>query len=223
MEQNKLTILAAAGLAVVALLGAIWYFNAGEEAQSVQDLLAIEGPMGDIPLGSEDAPVTIYEYASVTCGHCGTFHNELFSILKRDYIDTGKVRFVFRPFPLEPVATTGFMVARCAGEDRYHKFIDVMFETQGRWLSLEQPTQGLAQIAAQGGFTQESFQACLQNKDVLADLSDVFQRANEQLGVRSTPTFFINGEKLEGVPVDDSGQPSLVPFEKILMKHLPES
>jgi len=217
------SILAVAGLVVVVGLGYLGYSYA--QPSSIEDKLAVQGPMGDLFLGDENAPVTIYEYASLTCSHCGTFHREIYPELKSKYIDTGKVRFVLRPFSFDPAATAAFMISRCSGDDRYYKFIDALFNAQGQWIRNkgQDTMSALASIAKQGGFTEESFGACLQRADILADLQAVFKQGSEEIGVNSTPTFYINGEMFSGVPVNDAGQPDFAVFEKILLKHLPES
>ncbi|MGK2741461.1 DsbA family protein [Tepidicaulis sp. LMO-SS28] len=220
MARNK-PLLIAAAIAILVIAAGIYYFtkagNGSESAAAnMPPELAQEGPLGDLALGAEDAPVTIIEYASLTCNHCAAFHNQVYPMLKEKYIDTGKVRFIARAFPLDPVATAGLMVARCAGDERYFGFLEVLFERQTQWAYSEEPIEKLKDIAKQGGFTDESFDACLKNEELLDHIRDVQKRAYEQLEVGSTPTFFINGEKLEGA----------VPFaelEKILAKHLPES
>lgn len=220
MARNN-PLLIAAAIAILVIAAGIYYFtkagNGSESAAAnMPPELAQEGPLGDLALGAEDAPVTIIEYASLTCNHCAAFHNQVYPMLKEKYIDTGKVRFIARAFPLDPVATAGLMVARCAGDERYFGFLEVLFERQTQWAYSEEPIEKLKDIAKQGGFTDESFDACLKDQELLDHIRDVQKRAYEQLEVGSTPTFFINGEKLEGA----------VPFaelEEILAKHLPES
>lgn len=148
-------------------------------------------------LGDEDAPVTIIEYASMTCGHCANFHNNTFPALEEEYIDTGKVRFIMREFPFDPRAEAGFMLARCA-DDKYFPMIDVLFEQQGRWARAENASAELLRIAQLAGFTQESFEACLTDQQLLDDVRAVRARAAENFGVEATPTFFINGKKYSG-------------------------
>lgn len=226
------SILAVAGLVVVVGLGYLGFSSmegtgqsdaSGRELSSIEEKLAVQGPMGDLFLGDPNAPITIYEYASLTCSHCGTFHREIYPELKSKYIDTGKVRFILRPFSFDGAATAAFMISRCAGDDRYYKFIDALFDAQNQWIRGEETMTALANIAKQGGFTKESFGACLQRADILADLQAVFKQGSEEIGVNSTPTFYINGEMFSGVPVNDAGQPDFAVFEKILLKHLPES
>ena len=170
----------------------------------LQAELSKPGPDGDVALGSDKAPVTIIEYASMTCPHCAHFSETTFPELKKRYIDTGKVRFIFREFPFDPVAAAGFMLARCAGKDHYMAVVETLFAKQGEWALDKEHARGpLQNIAKQLGFTDESFKACLTNQKVLDDIEAVRNRAVQKLGVNSTPTFFVNGKKLTGdMPID---------------------
>jgi protein-disulfide isomerase len=159
--------------------------------------LAEAGPDGDAVLGDEKAPVTIIEYASMTCGHCAHFSVTTFPELKTRYIDTGKVRFIMREFPLDPLAAAGFMLARCAGKDKYMPMVETLFAKQADWV-VQKPLDPLKEIAKQAGFTQESFEACLANQKILDSIQAVRDRASQKLGVNSTPTFFVNGKKVNG-------------------------
>ena len=160
--------------------------------------LAKPGPDGDVVLGSEKAPVTIIEYASMTCPHCAHFSTTTFPQLEKRYIDTGKVRFIFREFPLDPLAAAGFMLARCAGPDKYESVVETLFAKQADWVMVQKPIPPLMAIAKQFGFTEQSFDQCLANQQVLESIQAVRDRAAEKLGVNSTPTFFVNGKKLTG-------------------------
>jgi protein-disulfide isomerase len=169
---------------------------------SQQDLLQA-GPLGEMVLGAENAPVTIIEYASMTCGHCANFHERTFPELKKRYIDTGKARLLFREFPLDPLAAAGSMLARCAGKDRYFAIVDILFRTQKQWV-VQRPLEPLMGIARQAGFTKESFEACLANQQVLDGIEWVRARGAEKFGVNSTPTFFINGKIHRGdIPIEE--------------------
>ncbi|MBO0345928.1 DsbA family protein [Roseibium limicola] len=174
-------------------------------AQTVDaDELLKPGPLGDKVLGSEDAPVTIVEYASMTCGHCANFHKNTYPELKKQYIDTGKVRFIMREFPLDQVAAAGFMLARCSPEEKYFDIIDVMFHEQRSWAFTDNPYNSLLKFSKQLGFTQESFEECLTNQGLLDAVNAVRERGANTFGVDSTPTFFINGEKHSGaLTIDD--------------------
>jgi len=185
---SKLGVLALAGMT----MGSVSAQNL-----NVADLMT-PGPLGDKILGSETAPVTLVEYASMTCSHCANFHATVYPTLKSKYIDTGKVRFVFREFPLDAVATGAFMLARCAPADKYFQMIDVLFEQQKNWAFTKEPAKGLLAIAKQAGFTQQSFETCLTDNKLADSIQEVARRGNEKFGVNSTPTFFVNGQVVRG-------------------------
>jgi protein-disulfide isomerase len=149
---------------------------------------------GDMSMGPDAAKVTVIEYASATCPHCAAFYNDVFPTLKKEYIDTGKIHFIFREFPHNDAALAAFMVARCAPKEKYFPLVDVFFSTQPEWT--QDPLAGLNKIAQQAGFTKESFDACLKNEVVAKNILDVRKTA-DGLGVTGIPTFFINGEMLE--------------------------
>ena len=196
---------ALAGLTMFALVGPI-----GPGAAQTPNLadLSTPGPLGDKALGSATAPVTIIEYASVTCPYCATFHNETYPKLKEKYIDTGKVRLILREFPTGPVnaSIAGFMLARCSG-DKYFPMVGAMFEQQQAWTA--NPYEGLLRIARQAGMTQEGFESCLKDRTLANEIVESGRRAVEKFGVESTPTFFVNGTKIVGA------QP-LAAFEKAI-------
>jgi protein-disulfide isomerase len=164
--------------------------------------LAEAAPDGDMTLGSDKAPVTIIEYASMTCPHCAHFSETTFPELKTRYIDTGKVRFIFREFPFDKLAAAAFMLARCASKDggsqRYMAVVETLFAKQPEWAVPDDAVPRLENIAKQLGFSDESFRACLTNQQVLNGIQVVRDRAVQKLGVSSTPTFFVNGKKVTG-------------------------
>ena len=167
------------------------------------DKLMKPGPLGENVMGSADAPVTIVEYASLTCIHCANFHKKTFPEIKKRYIDTGKVRFIFREFPLDPpngppLASAGFMIARCAPGDGYFDLLDILFDKMEVWLTSRNPAAALFGLVKQAGFTQDSFNACLTNQKLLDGVNEVKTRAYRDFGVNSTPTFFINGKMERG-------------------------
>jgi protein-disulfide isomerase len=183
-----------AGIGTAALIASM----GSAHAQDVNLVELYKGtPLPDKVLGSETAPVTIVEYASVTCPHCASFHQQTYPALKTKYIDTGKVKLIFREFPTQPapVAIAGFMLARCA-DDKYYPMLDAIFGQQQSWA--QDPYQGLLRIARQAGFSQEKFEACLKDEKLAKEIQEVAQRGNEQFKVESTPTFFINGKKYVG-------------------------
>ena len=155
------------------------------------------GVLPEMALGAQDAPVTVVEYASMTCPHCATFHATTLPELKTKYIDTGKVRMIFREFPFDPRAEAAFMLARCS-KDNYFPMIDVLFRQQEGWAAVQNARDALLQIAKLAGFSQESFEACLTDQKLLEDVRSVRERGAKEFGVDSTPTFFINGNRYPG-------------------------
>jgi protein-disulfide isomerase len=164
--------------------------------------LAKPGPLGDQVQGKDDAPVTVIEYASMTCGHCATFHNETYPVLKSKYIDTGKVRYILREFALNDVDFLAIVIARCAPKERQFPLIETLFEKQDQW-AVNNPIPPLQTIAKQAGFTDESFKACAANQKLIEGVK-AQRDAGAKFGVTSTPTFFINGEKRAGdMPIEE--------------------
>ncbi|SDP12327.1 DsbA family protein [Phyllobacterium sp. OV277] len=157
-----------------------------------------QGPLKDIVLGKAEAPVTIIEYASMTCPHCAHFTVATLPTIKEKYIDTGKAKLILREFPFDPRAAAAFMLARCAPEDRYYPLVDVLFKQQEQWAASANAVEPLLQISKLAGFTQESFNACLTNQKLLDDVNASRDRGAKDFGVNATPTFFINGTKYAG-------------------------
>jgi protein-disulfide isomerase len=155
------------------------------------------GTLPEQVLGKAEAPVTIVEYASMTCSHCADFHERTMPELKSKYIDTGKVRLVFREFPFDPRAEAGFMLARCS-KDNYFPMVEVLFKQQQNWAAVQNAKDALLQIARLAGFSQESFEACLTDQKLLEDVRAVRDRGAKEFGVDSTPTFFIGGNRYPG-------------------------
>jgi protein-disulfide isomerase len=186
--NKRHVIFGSAALAGLALGGASTF---------AQNLAGLNDPpaLGEMTMGSDTAKVTVIEYASATCPHCAAFHNETFEALKKEYIDTGKIKFVFREFPHQDAALAAFMLARCAPKEKYFPLIDVFFATQQEWT--QNPLEGLNKIAQQAGFTKESFEACMKNETVAKEILAVRSKA-ESFGVTGIPTFFVNGERYEG-------------------------
>jgi protein-disulfide isomerase len=207
-------------------------FNMVRPAQA-QDVSSVEllqpGPLGDMVEGDEKAPVTIIEYASMTCPHCAHFHETTYPEMKKRYIDTGKVRFIFREFPLDQLAAAGFMLARCssetaakgltadkaqgAGSGRYFAMVETLFAQQKDWV-VQKPLQPLLNITKQAGFSEQSFNECLKNQKVLDGIEETRQRAVQKFNVQSTPTFFINGKKFGGALSIDELEKAISPYLK---------
>jgi protein-disulfide isomerase len=168
-------------------------------AQSATDV-AKPVSLPDMALGPANASVTITEYASMTCPHCATFAKEVFPKIKSEYIDTGKVRYVFREFPLDIKAAAGSMLARCiAKEDsgKYFAVIDLLFKQQNDWAS-KNTAETLGRIGKQAGLSQQAVEDCLKDQALLDKIAADQKYASEVLKVDSTPTFFINGDRIKG-------------------------
>ncbi|MFC0217235.1 protein-disulfide isomerase [Pseudochelatococcus lubricantis] len=163
--------------------------------------LAAPGPLGDVTLGADDAKVTVIEYASLTCSHCAAFHNETFAAFKEKYIDTGKVKFILREFPLDDLALLGFMLARFRGNDKFYAVTDLLFTQQGKtWAKPgdQKPLDSLLQTLRQAGITQEDFDATIKDRKLYDGIIAVRERAASEFGINATPTFFINGKRYPG-------------------------
>lgn len=172
-------------------------FTAEELAKSGSDL-------PDLTLGAADAPNVAVEYASLTCGHCQHFHTQVFPEVKKKYIDTGKLRFVYRDYPLDPRAFGGSMLARCLGGDKALALVETLFQEQEKWAHVKtNPKQALFDLSKQAGFTEESFDKCLTDQKLFEQLSAVQKRAGDVFGVSATPTIFINGKKLAAPTIEE--------------------
>lgn len=211
MNQNKAIISAfgvAAAAAVIGLayLGYIYVAAPSDDAAAApgtpdtafEQELMVAGPLGDMAMGDPGAPVTMVEYASLTCSHCADFDIQVLPKIQENYIETGKVYYILRDFPFDPIATAAFMLSHCAGSERYFGFIDVLYRQQAKWAFTPTPMEDLKALARQGGISDESFDACMKNQEIFDHVKQVALRGAKTFGVRSTPTFFVNGEKIEG-------------------------
>jgi protein-disulfide isomerase len=154
----------------------------------------------DMALGPKDASVTITEYASMTCPLCAAFNENVFQRIKSTYIDTGKVRYVFREFPLDPLAGAAAMLSRCIAQDdsfRFFTVVELLFRLQSNWV-VKRPREALLLISKQFGFSPQQVEACLKDQALLDKLVSDSRYASEVLKVDSAPTFFLNGEKIKG-------------------------
>jgi protein-disulfide isomerase len=151
----------------------------------------------DHVLGDPKAPVTIIEYASLTCSHCAHFHTQILPDLKKKWIDTGKVKLVYRDFPLDQVAVKAAQIAECAGKDKYFGVLDIIFRGQPQWATSADPIAELAKPLRIAGLGEAEIKACLANDAMMnAVLNDY--RSGDTLGVNSTPTLFIGGQLYRG-------------------------
>jgi protein-disulfide isomerase len=160
-------------------------------------------------LGNPKAPITIIEYASMSCPHCAHFQNDILPTIKKDWIDTGKAKLVLRDFPLDRLAVKAAMIARCAPPDRFYAFADAFFASQPQWVMAKDYRAELTRLAKLGGMDANAVNACLGNKAVENEVLDSRLAAAKQLGIDSTPTFFVNGTQFNGAP-------TVAQFEKLL-------
>ena len=160
-------------------------------------------------LGNPDAPITIVEYASLTCPHCAHFTNLVLPELKKKWIDTGKAKLVLRDYPLDEPALRAAMITRCASPDRYYAYVDTFFAAQEKWVSAHDYRDPLARLAKLGGMSKDEFDTCLKNTALENQIVESRLIASKELDVNSTPTFFINGTKF-------SGAPTVEEFDKVL-------
>jgi protein-disulfide isomerase len=168
-------------------------------AQSASDVAKPQS-LPDMALGPANASVTVTEYASMTCPHCAAFNENVFPKIKSEYIDSGKVRYVFREFPLDIKAAAGSMLARCIAKDdagKYFAVVDMLFKQQNDWV-VKNTTETLTRIGKQAGLSQQAVEDCLKDQALLDKIAADQKFANEVLKVNSTPTFFINGEMIKG-------------------------
>jgi len=170
------------------------------------------GPLGDNVLGKEDAPVTVVEYASFTCSHCANFHTTTFPKLKEKYIDTGKVKFIFRPFPTGPaqLSIAAGMLAQCVGKEKYFPMASALMETQRNWMMANDPLPLLRKLGNQAGLSNDQIDKCLSDQTLAAEIQQSGVRGYQSFGVEGTPTFFVNGT----IVVD--GDVSFEDFSKVL-------
>ncbi|MEF2553123.1 DsbA family protein [Aurantimonas sp. A2-1-M11] len=164
----------------------------------VADLMA-EGPLPDIVIGDADAPITIVEYASMTCSHCADFHENSYPQIKKDFLETGQAKLILREFPFDPRSLAAFMLARCTGDDaKRTAMVDVLFSQQDDWARAENASTALLKIAKLAGMSQDEFTSCLNDKALQEKIVETQQKGQNEFGVNATPTFFINGDKYSG-------------------------
>ena len=205
----SLTGLAAlAGFSPLRLIGQATAQSAADVAKPVS--------LPDMALGPANASVTITEFASMTCPHCAAFNAEVFPKIKSAYIDTGKIRYIFREFPLDIKAAAGSMLARCIAKDdagKYFAVIDMLFKQQNDWV-IKNTTETLTRIGKQAGLSQQQVEDCLKDQALLDKIAADQKYAAEVLKVDSTPTFFVNGEKIKGEASFEEFQKKIDPLLK---------
>ena len=214
MIKNKILI---SSVAIVCLLAVVYFtFNeltenkeeqtlytmndvndSGSQVIQQMDSNIIDVSLEELTLGDPNAPITIIEYASMTCSHCAEFHNKTYPDLKKNYIETGEVKFIFREFPLDKLAMATSMLARCVDNEISMAFIEILFKNRDRWIS-ENALNELKNFSKQAGLDSNEFDACLNNQQLLDDLIAGKEKAIEDYKINSTPSFIINGEVVSG-------------------------
>ena len=200
--------------AITALSAPIASAQAPLEPDVNVEALMKAGELPDIVMGKEDAPYTIVEYSSMTCPHCANFHVNVLPEVKKKYIDTGIAKYIIREFPFDNVAAAAFMLARCVDQAKYFDFVDLLYINQEEWAFGGDPLPGLQKFAKQAGFTEARFNECLRDEKVLKHVEWVRNRGHGEFGVRATPTFFINGKRLDSNAISA--------FDEILSSATPE-
>lgn len=189
------------GKKFMALLVALSFSGTPVWALSPQEAATLP----DRVLGKADAPITIIEYASLTCGHCAMFQDEVLPLLKEKYVETGKVKIIYRDFPIDGISMKVAAVARCMPEASYHPFVTLLFKNQGSWVHAEDPVKAVAQYARLGGLSPIDAEACGKNEKLMDAIADGRVKAEFDYKVAATPTFILNGgkDKIEGaLPFD---------------------
>ncbi|SEP84042.1 Protein-disulfide isomerase [Devosia sp. YR412] len=192
------TLILAAAASALSLCGVATASAAEGDMIDVAKLMAPAGGVADHVLGSEDAPVTLIEYASPTCPHCAAFSVNVLPTVIEQYVDTGKVKLIIRPFVRNVLDAAVFMLAEAAGPTNYHNVLDTYFKTQNTWAASQTPRDAILEIAKQLGFTQETFDAALTNQALFTGMEAVREQALGEFGLAGTPTFYVNGKTLSG-------------------------
>ncbi len=149
-------------------------------------------------IGDETAPIKMVEFASLTCGHCARFHNEVFPLLKKDYIDNGKIFFTYQDFPLDKYALKASVIARCSGNEKYFSFLKVLYKKQKDWTSAQDPFKSLLKIAKLGGLKNDEIKVCVGNKSIEDGILKNRLNSTKKFDIKATPTIYLNGEKYDG-------------------------
>lgn len=172
-------------------------------AMASAEILSTEEALADRVIGDPAAPITIIEYASLTCPHCATFHAETLPRLKEDWIETGKAKMIYRDFPLDKYAATASMITRCAPKDKYFTFLNAFYAQQRNWSSAPDPIKVLTQLAGLGGMSKEDVDACLANEALQDGILQMRLEGQMEYEINSTPSFVINGNKITNLPYAD--------------------
>ena len=170
------------------------FFNKSLESRIVDTIEALE----EMKIGDDSASIKMIEFASLTCGHCAKFHNEVFPLIKKDYIDTGKISFIYRDFPLDKFALKASVIARCSGSDRFFSFLRVLYNKQKDWTRTQDPFKSLLKIAKLGGLKNDEIKVCVGNKSIEDGILKERLNSTKTYEIKATPTIYFNEEKYEG-------------------------
>jgi protein-disulfide isomerase len=214
-RRNLLELAAAATLTLAGVVATTWSGSVRAQGTVIPvEQLMEQQALPDIVQGKADAPITIIEYASMTCSHCAAFHATTHPILMSKYVDTGKVRFILREFPLDPLATAAFMLARCSGPEKRNAVVDLLFDQQKNWAFTDKPLEALANLLKQTGMTQAGFETCINDQSLYEKVDQERDNASQKFGIDATPTFFVNGHKVSGELTPDALDKLLQPMLK---------
>ena len=192
------TLILAAAASALSLCGVATASAAEGDTVDIAKLMAPAGDVADHVQGSDTAPVTVIEYASPTCPHCAAFSNDVLPAFVDAYVDTGKVKFITRPFVRNVLDAAVFMLAEASGPTNYHNVLSTYFKTQNTWATSQTPRDAILEIAKQLGFTQETFDAALTNQALFTGMEALREQALSEFGLSGTPTFYVNGKTLTG-------------------------
>jgi protein-disulfide isomerase len=182
---------------------------------AVAAIASLKEAKSEMAMGRADAPVTIIEFSSLGCSHCAAFHRETLPQIKKDYIDTGKVRLIFQDFPLGTPALAAAMVARCAGPKKYFGFVEILFRSQAQWSRSKNPIEALTNVARFGGLSGDDVKACLNYQPLLEHIRKGALVGQEDYKINSTPSFVIGNEIISGAQPYEVFQKA---FDKALKK-----
>ena len=171
------------------------------------------GPLPELSVGDK-AGVPVIEYGSVTCSHCAHFDKDIWPAFKTAYVDTGKVRYIFREYSRNPLDVGAFMLARCEGDDKALATIELLFATQDKWAFVDKPLDGLVEVLKPTGLTRDGIETCLKDQAKANALVDIVKTADENFSVKGTPTFIIDGKIYGGALSEDELDAILKPLVK---------
>ena len=216
--MGKKNIILLVGLVLLGLIIVIFFLSPNQQSSDLSDNINASRDLssivsfssnvsaelnGDHTLGSDDSKNTIIEYASLTCPHCAIFHGEVFPKIKSELIDKGKVKYIFRDFPIDPLAMAGSMIAHCSGDSKYFGVIDVLLKTQDEWLfDNENPYNGLLKVARLAGLSEENVKVCLSDSELFNMIEGNQKLASSRFGVNATPAIFVNNKKISPLDFD---------------------